>query len=109
MSGPVSTPREPAGEVDPAPTRWKHRKGDLYAAGRHYPQGNPEQGYWWETWLDSVELSSLAQAKRAGFAAAGSDDFNIIAIRGGKVVAVLWMDEVLDWDDLSEWEAARDR
>ena len=89
--------------------RWEHRRGDRYAAVRSYPQGNPVQGYYWSRWWDSDELPTLAAAKRAGFAAADSDDFNVLAIRGGAIVAVLWMNEIIDTDAdvLSEWEATR--
>ena len=88
---------------------WKHKRGDRYAAVRSYPQGNPEQGYHFSHWWDSAELPTLAAAKREGFKAADSDDFNILAIRGGVIAAVLWMNEIIDTDAdvLASWEATR--
>lgn len=87
---------------------WQHKRGDRYAAVRSYPQGNPEQGYWWSHWWDS-EWTTFTKAKREGFKAASSDDFNILVERGGRIVAVLWMDEVVDTDQevLDEWEHSR--
>lgn len=89
--------------------RWKHKRGDRYAAVRSYPQGNPEQGYYFSRWWDSSELPTLTEAKREGFEAADSEDFNVLAIRGGAIVAVLWMDEIIDTDVdvLASWEATR--
>lgn len=88
---------------------WQHRKGDRYAAVRSYPQGNPDTGYYWSHWWDSHEMTTLAAAKREGFKSADSDDFNILAIRGGAIVAVLWMAEVIDTDPdvLAAWEDSR--
>lgn len=94
---------------DETRTLWKHRKGDTYAVLFGPPQGNPEQGFWFDyRWL-SAELQTHAQAVREGFKVQGSDDFNIGAIRDGKLAAVLWMHEVCDDapDVLAEWEATR--
>lgn len=98
----------PYTDDDPAET-WKHRKGDRYYVVRSYPQGNPEDGYWWSRWWDSDALPTIADAKRVGFGVIGSDDFNILAERNGRIAAVLWMNEVIDTDPdtLASWEATR--
>jgi len=76
---------------------WKHRNGDRYVAVFGDWWGNPEQGYHHE-WSLLGGYDTHAGAKRTGLREQGSDDFNIAVVRDHKVVATLWMDEVVDDD-----------
>lgn len=75
---------------------WQHRDGDTYVVICTSIVGNPEAGY------DSVHdvhpkrWARREQAERFGFTLGRSDDFNIGAIRNGKLAAILWMGEVVD-------------
>ena len=42
------------------------------------------------------EATTLPRAIKRGLAMNGSDDFNIAAMRGGRMVAALWMQEIVD-------------
>ena len=76
--------------------RWDHRRGDRYMpiAGSAWMN---ESGY-------GINYTVLEQpgtwerARIRGLQTNGSDDFNILVLRGGVPVAVLWMDEVTDTD-----------
>lgn len=82
--------------LKPEPRVWKHRKGDRYRAMFGDWWGNPTDGYRQEwTYLGPLR-ATLAAAKRDGFRAQQSDDFNIGAVRGGELMASLWMDEIVD-------------
>ena len=80
-------------------TKWKHRKGDTYClitasviGGDTTPM---EIVHYWQ----GDGFRSVAEAKRVGLADLyRSDDFNIGAIRNGRLAAILWMDEVVDDD-----------
>lgn len=74
---------------------WKHRIGDQYRAVLCKAWMN-ESGYGFSYYSAGQRQSSLANAKRDGFAAAESDDFNIWVYRDNAFVAVLWMNELLD-------------
>jgi hypothetical protein len=81
---------------------WKHRSGDAYVLLVSRINGNPESGYTTDTYVPSgVRHESKAVAIREGFIHCGCDDFNVGVIRGGRLAAVLWMDEVVD-DEPSE-------
>lgn len=42
------------------------------------------------------QATTLPRAIKRGFAQQGSDDFNVAVIRDGRLVATLWMEEVVD-------------
>lgn len=44
------------------------------------------------------QATSLPRAIKRGLAQRGSDDFNIAVLRDGRMVASLWMEEVVDDD-----------
>jgi hypothetical protein len=74
----------------------EHQPGDRYRAVFGDFFGNPDSGYSHEySWLGPVRTQHRA-AERDGFKAQHSDDFNIGVIRGGELVALLWMWEVID-------------
>lgn len=78
--------------------KWKHRRGDRYMPVFGDWFGNPERGYRHE-WSSLDDFHpTLSGAKRAGFKAQDSDDFNIAVVRGGALVALLWMDEDMQED-----------
>lgn len=79
--------------------QWRHRMGDRYAAVAANIVGNPEHGYRHSYWTDGDIHRTWLAAKRAGFAMDRSDDFNIAAIRGGSIAALLWMRTVVDDGD----------
>lgn len=73
--------------------KWVLQEGDRYA---------PVFGDWFmvdggaprHAWRQLAPLShSHDQAVRAGLAEQDSDDFNIVVVRDGRVVALLWMDQ----------------
>lgn len=78
--------------ADEAVTRWVHQPGDRYQVIFTELVGN------WELarWLVGFEHESISAATKLGFRERGSDDFNIGAIRDGRLAAVLWMDEIVD-------------
>lgn len=92
------TTADVAREDEVTTRRWKHRRGDRYELISASVVGNPERGYTIEHYLHSCpSLDSIAEAKSHGFACLDrSDDFNIGAIRDGRLVAILWMDEIVD-------------
>lgn len=48
---------------------------------------------WNKEWNQIAEpCETLEEAKKRGFEAQGSDDFNIAVVLGGRVVALLWTD-----------------
>lgn len=81
---------------DRSERKWEKRRGDRYRALFGDFFGNPTSGYRHEHWwLDDLR-TTWRDARRDGFRAQGSDDFNIGVIRDGELIAVLWMDEVVD-------------
>lgn len=78
-------------DTDVRPT-WKHRSGCTYMPVFGDFFGNPQAGYTHE-WSGLAGPTTFAQARRAGFEAQDSDDFNIAVIESKQVVALLWMDE----------------
>lgn len=82
-----------------AETLWKHKRGDRYVLVAPSIVGNPEQGYWHEYYRHPGDYPTITAARQAGFRELDrSDDFNIYAVRGGYLAAVLWMHEVVDDD-----------
>jgi len=76
------------------PTLWQHKPGDQYVTAIGRIVGNVER---WETNWTVLETSDrLSYAISEGFAEARCDDFNIVAIRKGDPVALLWMNERID-------------
>lgn len=78
--------------------KWSHRRGDRYVVICTSVVGSPQSGYRVEHYRPPGEPTTRAAAKRRGFALGRADDFNLGAIRDGRLVAVLWMDEVTDDD-----------
>lgn len=76
--------------------KWKKRSADRYRAVFGDFQGNPTHGYTHEYWWLGDLRETWSEATRDGFRAQDSDDFNIGVVRSGQLVALLWMDEVVD-------------
>ncbi len=74
---------------------WKHRKGDEYAVLIQRIVGGPSSFETESTFVPKRQ-PSLGYAISAGFDEIECDDFNIAVFRGGKFVAVLWMNEIVD-------------
>jgi hypothetical protein len=79
--------------------KWDHRAGDRYQAVVCQAWVN-ERGHGF-SYHTAGEKGTHLHAKNEGFRAAESDDFNIAAIRDGRLVALLWMDQIVD-DEPSE-------
>lgn len=60
--------------------------------------GNPESGYAPVYTALSEPKESRGYAISAGFDYCACDDFNIAVIKGGRIVSLDWMDEVVDTD-----------
>jgi hypothetical protein len=76
---------------------WKHRAGDRYVHITANVVGNPERGFEIEHYLGTGEFATIGEAKRAGLRDLyRSDDFNIGAIRKGRLAAILWMTHIVD-------------
>ena len=78
--------------TDHTATQWQHRPGDRYQVIFAEFVGNWDL----ERWPVGAECSTIAAAIKIGLHERGSDDFNIGAIRDGRLAAVLWMDEIVD-------------
>jgi hypothetical protein len=81
------------------PTRkWVHRNGDEYVLITANVVGSGP--FRVEHYLNGAgPFASQPEAQRVGFRTLDrSDDFNIGAIRHGRLVAILWMDEIVDDD-----------
>jgi hypothetical protein len=74
---------------------WQHREGDRYMPIRLRMWMNETGHGTWYTVLDAPSRQH-ERAVRRGLAAEGTDDFQIAVLRGGRLVAMLWMDEVVD-------------
>lgn len=78
--------------------RWEVQPGD-----RFLPYSTQawmsEQDYGFHHYV-LEQATTLPRAIKRGLDAQGSDDFNIAAIRGGRMVAALWMEEVVDDDPI---------
>lgn len=80
--------------------KWKHRPGDTYRVLIGSVVGNPDAGFTVAHDLSLREHANLDAAIREGLTEYGrSDDFNVAVTRGGVLMAVLWMDEVVDDED----------
>ena len=73
--------------------RWEHRPGDQYQVIFAEVVGS---NWEIERWTVGDPCPSISRAARIGFDQRGSDDFNIGVIRDGRLVATLWMDEIVD-------------
>ena len=79
-------------------TTWRHRDGDRYIHIMANAWMN-ESGYGIHHTARSWEFATAAQAWRDGLRTLNrSDDFNTGVLRGGKLVAILWNQEVVDAD-----------
>lgn len=87
---------------------WKHRKGDLYLVVFAQIEGNPERGYDTYHYPQGEPHPSLSHAISEGFTERESDDFNVWVIRKGQVVASLWMNEIVDDEDVLMKKFTRD-
>ena len=73
---------------------WLHQPGDKYIpVFGDWVGGDPFEHIWSK--LDNAYIG-LSAAIKAGFRKQGSDDFNVVVLRKGHVVALLWMEEILD-------------
>lgn len=92
MPDKTSTP-----EVNPERPKWQHQPGDRYVCIAMWIVGNPEAGFHTERCYYAPSQGSIEQAWRKGLRELDrSDDFNVGVIRDGKLVAILWQDEVVD-------------
>lgn len=82
---------------DPRPA-WKHRPGDRYAVIISRVVGDTRSGFHFADSMLPDIFSTISRAKAAGMRFCGSDDFNIGAIREGRLAALLWTREVVDDD-----------
>ena len=81
---------------------WNHRSGDRYVAASGHIVGNAAK---FETiYTNHGTFDSLGDAISAGFGAIGCDDFNVGVVRAGRLIAQLWMNEIVtdDPDEMSE-------
>jgi hypothetical protein len=83
---------------EPAPKQWKHRKGDEYAVICARYVGNERDGFACEHTRPYHPTDQLSHAISQGFTYAESDDFNVGVIRKGRLVATLWMNDIVDDD-----------
>ena len=88
--------------------RWQHRKGDRYLAMVSRWVGNPEAGYGTVLHPGAKLHDAIRPAELEGCRMAdGTDDFNVLAYRDGRLHATLWMGEVVenDPDELATYYA----
>jgi hypothetical protein len=77
--------------------QWAHRPGDRYVVLVGSCVGNPDVGYDTSYYRGNEDHEKLGYAISEGFLDHDrSDDFNVGVIRGGALVATLWMDEIVD-------------
>ena len=81
--------------ADIAPRRWEVRPGDRFLPYAVSVWMN-EHDYGFNYRVLDHAATTLPRAIKRGLAMNGSDDFNIAAIRGGRMVAALWMEDVVD-------------
>lgn len=77
--------------------RWEVQPGDRFLPYAATVWMN-EHDYGWHYRVLDHPATTLPRAIKRGLAMNGSDDFNIAVIRGGRMVAVLWMEDDLDED-----------
>jgi hypothetical protein len=75
---------------------WRHSPGDTYLPMQCQAWMN-ESGHGFH-YSRLGEPTRHEAAVKVGLRALGSDDFNIGVIRRGRLVAILWMGEVVDDD-----------
>ncbi len=80
--------------------KWKHRPGDRYVVICTHVVGNAAD-YEFVHYVSPKLCTTVDEAQSYGFTFGRSDDFNIGVVRRGELVAVLWMDELVD-DEPSE-------
>lgn len=74
--------------------RWEVQPGDRFVPYRTSVWMNEHDHG--ERYYVLDQATSLPRAIKRGLALNGSDDFNIGVIRDGRMVAVLWMEHVID-------------
>lgn len=79
---------------------WTHRVGDEYVVIASIVVTSGD-GFEFVHYVSPHKFLTRAIAQKHGFTLGRSDDFNIGVLRKGQLVAVLWMDEVVD-DDPTE-------
>lgn len=85
---------------------WTHEQGDQYFVVASQVVGNDEFGFHNEHHRASVNVGDLDKAIREGFRLSRLDDFNIGVIRDGQLVALLWMDQIVDNEPGVLWRIA---
>lgn len=76
--------------------KWKHQPGDLYRLVVSRIVGGPERGYGQSHDVHELAHATRQEAVRQGFRETDSDDFNVGVWRKGRLVAILWMQYVVD-------------
>lgn len=79
---------------------WKHHKNDNYVPLCWFLQGEPGCYSNEVVWAGRI-MASRGAAMAHGLKERGDDDFNIAVLRNGLVVAMLWDNEWVDYDDES--------
>ena len=95
-------------DEDRAVRKWQHRPGDEYIVIATSMVGTPRSGYGFDYCVYPRRHLSRPEAQSYGFTIGRSDDFNIGVLRREELVAVLWMDEIVDDepDDIAEVASA---
>lgn len=86
------------GSLEDTPKLWKHRNGDEYVVIIARYIGNERDGFVCEHYRPYHPTDQLSDAISQGFTYAECDDFNVGAIRKGKLAATLWMNDIVDDD-----------
>lgn len=91
--------------MNEARPKWQHRDGDRYLPIRLRIWLNETGHGTWYTVLDGASRQH-ERAIRRGLAAEGTDDFQIGVLRGDRLVAMLWMHDLVDDDAATLAEVA---
>jgi hypothetical protein len=86
--------------------QWQHQPGDQYFVIVSEVVGGDFVGFHTEHHRGSADVGDLDKAIHLGWAAVKCDDFNVGVIRGGRLAAVLWMDQVVDAEPDVLWRIA---
>lgn len=95
------------GEHVPKRKQWEHQEGDTYAAVLTSIVGDASH-FEITHQLAGAARSELVEAIHDGFGCDRSDDFNIGVWNDGKLVALLWMHEVVDDEPYLMFEIAHE-
>lgn len=79
-------------------TKWIHHPGDTYSVVTCQYVGNVRHGFSPFYALMAGPFKRRATAWRHGVADLGHDDFNLAVVRAGLLIAMLWDDEIVDYD-----------